>query len=184
PRPNFFSLLVKDRLQSEASMVVVEAASAEAVNELIRSGKAHLGLVIPADFAERVFDSRQTTFHLFVDGTMPTLALAALYGARVLTGPETTRAMAVDDPDHPAPPPRPEPIKVEETVLFNPSMRDSDFFLPGTIAIIIMLVSLTLTTGIVREKEQQTIEQLWATPLSRLALIGGKILPYGFITTV
>ena len=181
-QPNFYSLMVKDRLQGEAAMRVTEVGSAEAIDTMLRTGRAHMGLIIPGDFAERVFDGRQTTFRLFVDGTMPTLALAALYGARVLTGPETTRAMIVDDPDHPAGPPRPEPIKVDEVVLFNAGMRDSDFFLPGTIGIIIMLVGMSLTTGIVREKEEQTIEQLWATPLSRLALIGGKILPYGFIT--
>jgi len=34
---------------------------------------------------------------------------------------------------------------------------------------------------LVREKEQQTIEQLLATPISRAALIIGKMIPYGFI---
>ncbi len=181
---SFFSLLVKDRLHSEGAMQVEEVDSPEAIRERLQNGRAHLGLVIPADFAKRVFDGEQTTFQLFVDGTMPTIALAALYGARVLTSPEATREMILDDPDRPAPPPRPEPVKVQETVLFNPAMRDSDFFLPGTIGIVIMLVSLSLTTGLVREKEQQTIEQLWATPLTRLSLIGGKILPCAVIAAL
>jgi ABC-2 type transport system permease protein len=93
--------------------------------------------------------------------------------------------MVFDDPDAAAPArPPPEPIKIDETVLFNPAMRDSDFFLPGTIGMVIMLVSLSLTTGLVREKEQQTIEQLWATPLTRLALIGGKIIPCAIIAAL
>ena len=179
---SFFSLNVKDRLRTDAGMQVEEVDSVAAITEDLQSGRAHLGLVIPPDFSQRVFDGKQTTFQLFVDGSMPTIALGALYGSRVLTSPEANKSLVVDDPDSAAPPPRPAPVKLDESILFNPSMRDSDFFLPGTIGIVIMLVSLTLTTtGLVREKEQQTIEQLWATPLGRLALIGGKILPCGII---
>ena len=180
---SFFSLSLKDRLRNEGGMRVEEVDSAEAITARLQDGRAHLGLIIPADFSERVVDGKQTTFKLLVDGTMPTVALAALYGARVLTSPEATKSLILDDPDSAAAPPRPAPIKIEETVLFNPKMRDSDFFLPGTIGIVVMLVSLTVTTtGLVREKEQQTIEQLWATPLTRLALVGGKILPCGIIS--
>jgi hypothetical protein len=179
---SFFCLPLKDRLRNEGGMRVEEVDSAEAINARLQDGRAHLGLIIPADFSERVVDGKQTTFKLLVDGTMPTVALAALYGARVLTSPEATKSLILDDPDSVAAPPRPAPIKIEETVLYNPKMRDSDFFLPGTIGIVVMLVSLTVTTtGLVREKEQQTIEQLWATPLTRLALVGGKILPCGII---
>lgn len=181
---SFFSLLVKDRLRNEAAMRIEEVDSSEAITRMLKSGEVHMGLIIPPDFSKRVFDGQQTTFKLFVDGTMPTIAMAALYGARVLTSPEATKEMVLDDPDSPPSSPRPEPINVEQTILFNPAMRDSDFFLPGTIGIVIMLVSLTLTTGLVREKEQQTIEQLWATPLTRLALIGGKILPCAVIAAL
>jgi ABC-type multidrug transport system permease subunit len=179
---SFFSLSLKDRLRSEGNMRVEEVDSDEAITAMLQDGRAHLGLIIPADFSERVTDGKQTTFTLLVDGTMPTVALAALYGAKVLTTPEATKSLILDDPDSTAAPPRPAPVKIAEKVLFNPKMRDSDFFLPGTIGIVLMLVSLTVTTtGLVREKEQQTIEQLWATPLTRLALIGGKILPCGII---
>jgi ABC-type multidrug transport system permease subunit len=181
---SFFSLTVKDHLQNEGGMRIAEVESEGAINDMLRKGHAHMGLIIPPDFSKRIFDNQQTDFKLFVDGTMPTIALAALYGSRVLTSPEATRAMVVDDPDHPADRPRVNPIKIEEIILYNPKMRDSDFFLPGTIGIVIMLVTLSLTTGIVREREQQTIEQLWATPLTRFALIGGKMLPYAAVTAL
>ena len=45
-----------------------------------------------------------------------------------------------------------------------------------------MLVTLTLSAGLVREKEQQTIEQLVATPLSGFAIIAGKTTPYALIS--
>src|SRR6185295_426278 len=109
---------------------------------------------------------------------------AALYGARVLSSEEASDELAVDDPDHPAPPLRKPPIKIEQRILFNPELRDSDFFLPGTIGIVIMIVVLTLSTGLVREKEQATIEQLLVTPISRFALIVGKMIPYGIFAFI
>jgi ABC-2 type transport system permease protein len=180
----FFSLEVKNRLQLDGGFVVVPADTPAGVRAMLWSGEAQLGLVIPAGFSRHVADQEQTTFQLLVDGTMPTIAQAALYGARVLTDEDTARRLSLDDPEHPAPPVRPHPIRIEQTVLFNPDMRDSDFFLPGTMGIVVMLVSLALATGIVREKEQQTIEQLWATPISRFAVVLGKMIPCALIAAV
>jgi ABC-2 type transport system permease protein len=76
------------------------------------------------------------------------------------------------------------PIKIAQNILFNPALRDSDFFLPGTIGIVIMVVVLVLSAGLVREREQATMEQLLVTPISGFALIGGKMIPYGIIAAV
>ena len=58
------------------------------------TGQVRLALIIPKGFSERLADQQQTTFPLFVDGTMPTLAQAALYGARVLSSDEASEALA------------------------------------------------------------------------------------------
>ncbi len=181
---SFFSVVVKDRLADEGKLRVEEVDSEEAIRERLRLGTARLGLVIPAGFSQRLVDGKQTRFHLLVDGTMPTLAQAGLFGANVLTGEAASNELRFDDPDHPAPPPRKPPIKIDQEILYNESLRDSDFFLPGTIGIVIMLVTLTLSAGLVREKEQQTIEQLLATPIPRASLVVGKLIPYGIIATV
>ena len=177
----FMSLQVKDRLDRDSHLIVADVDSEAAIREMLKTGKARLGLVIPQGFSRRVADNEQTIFPLFVDGTMPTLAQAAIYGVGVLTDEDAAEVFAVDDPDHPASPVRKPPIKITNTVLFNPGLRDSDFFLPGTIGIIIMVVTLTLATGLVREKEQQTIEQLLATPLRGISIIAGKMIPYALI---
>ena len=181
---NYFSVDVKDRLQRQGQLHVVDVSSEEAIRDQLRSGDAALGLIIPAGYAKNLTDGEQTSFPLFVDGTMPTLAQAALYGTRVLTDDSAAGALLLGDPDHPATPVRKPPIKIDQVILFNPDLRDSDFFLPGTIGIVIMLVVLTLSAGLVREKEQQTIEQLLATPISRFSLITGKMIPYGIIAAL
>ena len=175
----FFSLEVKDRLHNEG-LEVIEVDSQEAIQGLIRAGRAQLGFVIPAGFSRRVADNENTTFDLFVDGTMPAVAQAGLYGARVLESQDVAAELGLDD----AATTRVAPIKVRDVVLFNPQLRDADFFLPGALGIVVMLVCLTLSTGLIREKEQGTIEQLWATPIPRAALIAGKIVPYGLIASL
>lgn len=180
----FFSVAVKDRLEKDGQFHVEEANSEQEIRRRFQTGTVRMGLIIPANFSKRLVDSEQTGFPLFVDGTMPTLAQAALYGAQVLTGDDVTEALQFDDPDHPAPPLRKPPIRIDKVILYNPDLRDSDFFLPGIIGIVIMLVVLTLSSGLVREKEQATIEQLLVTPISRFALIVGKMVPYGVIAAL
>jgi ABC-2 type transport system permease protein len=178
--PGLFSETVKDELETKGRLRLVNVDSEQEIRERLRRGTARLGLVIPKDFSEHVFDDEQTTFPLFADGSMPTLAQAGLYGARVLTSEELSDKIRVEGAPCVAKP----PIRIDTNILFNPDMRDSDFFLPGTIGIVLMIVTLVLSTGLVREKEQQTIEQLKATPISRLALIAGKMIPYGIIAAL
>src|SRR5438093_8499500 len=180
----FFSVQVKDRLQRDGQFRLVEVDSEAAIRSMLQNGHARVGLIIPAGFTERLANSEQTTFSLFVDGTMPALAQAGLYGARVLTNEKALEDLKFDDTDRPSPPVRKPPIKVDEIVLFNAELRDSDFFLPGTIGIVIMVVVLVLSAGLVREKEQGTLEQLLVTPISRSALIAGKMITYGVIATL
>jgi len=116
---------------------------------------------------------------------MPVLAQAALYGARVIAGDDTAQALAFADPDRTLPAVRPRPVAIDEVVLFNPELRDAYFFLPGIIGVVIMQVTLILASiGLVREKEQQTIEPLLATPISPLALVAGKLVPYALIAAI
>jgi len=180
----FFSVTVKDRLQSDGQFNIIEAESEQQIRDWLQTGQVRLGLIIPQGFTEHLGNSQQTDFTLLVDGTMPTLAQAGLYGARVLTSEEVMDELTFQDPDHPSPPLRKPPIRIKQDILFNPDLRDSDFFLPGTIGIVIMIVVLTLSAGFVREKEQATIEQLLVTPITRFSLIAGKMIPYGIIAAV
>ena len=178
---NFFSEQVKDRLQRKGRLIVIDVASDAEVKRYLQSGAARMGLHIPKGFAERLANNQQTMFHLYVDGSMPTLAQAGMYGAGVLTDEGAAEELFADDPDHPAPPYRKPPIKIEQEILYNPDLRDSDFFLPGTIGIAIMVVVLLLTANLVKEREQGTMEQLLVTPMTPFSLITGKMIPYGLI---
>jgi ABC-2 type transport system permease protein len=67
-------------------------------------------------------------------------------------------------------------------VWFNPELKSRNYFVPGILVNIIMLVTLSLTSmAIVREKEIGTMEQLMVTPIRPFELILGKTLPFAAI---
>ena len=73
-------------------------------------------------------------------------------------------------------------LVAEPRVWFNPELRSRNYFVPGVLVNIIMLVTLTLTSmAIVREKEIGTMEQLMVTPIRPIELIIGKTLPFAAI---
>jgi ABC-type multidrug transport system permease subunit len=74
------------------------------------------------------------------------------------------------------------PVVAQPRVLFNPDMRTANFMVPGLVGIILQMITMLLTAfAIVREKETGTLEQLMVTPVSRLGLILGKLMPYGLV---
>jgi ABC-2 type transport system permease protein len=67
----------------------------------------------------------------------------------------------------------------EVRMYFNEEMKSAYQFVPGTMALILMLVSALMTSiSITREKETGTMEILLASPLRPVQIIVGKVLPY------
>jgi ABC-2 type transport system permease protein len=73
-------------------------------------------------------------------------------------------------------------VTARSRVWFNPDLYSRNYFVPGVIANIIMMVTLMLTAlGIVREKEIGTMEQLMVTPVRPIELMLGKTLPFALV---
>jgi ABC-2 type transport system permease protein len=94
---------------------------------------------------------------------------------------QRAKLVAAGEPTHPAIP----QVVAESRVWFNPELKSRNYFIPGVIVNILMLVTLSLTAmAIVREKEIGTMEQLMVTPIRPAELILGKTLPFvlvGFV---
>ena len=73
-------------------------------------------------------------------------------------------------------------VAARSRVWFNPDLYSRNYFVPGVIANIIMMVTLMLTAlAIVREKEIGTMEQLMVTPMRPIELMLGKTLPFALV---
>jgi drug efflux transport system permease protein len=70
-------------------------------------------------------------------------------------------------------------IESKERFLFNESLQDEFMFVPGTMALILILISAMMTSiSIAREKEMGTMEILLVSPLKPFQIIIGKVMPY------
>ncbi len=70
-------------------------------------------------------------------------------------------------------------IVPEVRMLYNEELKGVYMFVPGTMALILMLVSAMMTSiSIAREKEMGTMEVLLVSPLKPLPILIGKVIPY------
>jgi len=65
---------------------------------------------------------------------------------------------------------------------YNPNLDSRDYFVPGVIALLLMVISIILSSmAIVREREIGTMEQIMVTPIGRTEFILGKTIPFALI---
>jgi ABC-2 type transport system permease protein len=78
-------------------------------------------------------------------------------------------------------------VELQPRAWFNADLESRNYFVPGIIAMLVMLIGLMLTSmSIVREKEAGTIEQIMVTPIRPVEFILGKCAPFvaiGFLNT-
>lgn len=76
-------------------------------------------------------------------------------------------------------------IKTEVRMMFNTDLASVYMFVPGTMALILMLISAMMTSiSIAREKEIGTMEVLLVSPLKPLQIILGKVTPYVLLSFI
>ena len=172
--------LVAQLTSTQTFDVIREAGSEREIRDLITAGRAKAGVIIPPDYTAKLLRGEQATVQLLVDGSESTVAMNAIQSASAVGLTESFRRAGM--------PPGKTPIEVRPRVLYNPDLISSHFYVPGLVGIILQIVTMILTAfSIVRERERGTLEQLVVTPVSKGALVLGKLLPYaviGIIQTV
>ncbi|HJU68295.1 MAG TPA: ABC transporter permease [Gemmatimonadaceae bacterium] len=178
-------IAVLDRDQSAESRAFVEAfarsgyftvrstpSNERELTEVIDRGSVRVGLVIPERFAADLAAQRGSPVELLLDGSDAKTAtvargyadgIARSYSARVRVGPRDIQ---------PA-------LRAESRVWYNETLDSKVMIVPGLIAVIMSIIAAMLTSlTVAREWERGTMEQLAATPVSRVEVILGKLLPY------
>jgi ABC-2 type transport system permease protein len=79
------------------------------------------------------------------------------------------------------------PLSIETDIrmLYNPQMKGSYNFVPGVMAMVLMLVCAMMTSiSIVREKEMGTLEVILVSPIVPMRVIIAKMVPYLLLSIV
>jgi ABC-2 type transport system permease protein len=77
------------------------------------------------------------------------------------------------------------PPGVFPEILFNPNLDTAKVMVPALIGLVLLFVGTVITSlGVVREREQGTLEQLAVMPLRPIDVTVGKIAPYFLVATI
>ena len=151
---------------------------ARGMEELFLNGKADIGIRIPPDFSSRIRRGETADVQILADGGMSNMASIRIsYAVMVLDrlNTELVRELYGRDLHYGK-------IDARIRTWYNPNLDSQNFFVPGIVAFVIMLISLLLTSiAIIKERENGTMEQLIVTPLKPIELIIGKTIPYTII---
>ena len=160
-------------VNTETFRVAGEVQNVEQLASEIRKGDAYVGLQIPPHFTRDLRNGHGAQVQLLIDGSNSTTALQALNTALGVALTQSTEILMREGSRAAI------PIEVRPQMLYNPTMRSPNFFVPGVIGVVLQIGTTFVTAmAVVREKERGTIEQLLVSPLSRWGLMLGKLIPY------
>ena len=76
-------------------------------------------------------------------------------------------------------------ILPEVRMLYNPELKGATNFVPGVMALVLLLVCVLMTSvSIVKEKEKGTMEILLVSPMNPFVVIVAKAVPYFFLSLI
>lgn len=145
----------------------IEADGAES---LFRHGQAAAALLIPASFERELLAGRDSPVQLLVDGSDSNLARQTLSKINAIVRAENSSR---------SPSTVAAPLSVKVQTLYNPTSRSAFFMVPGLAAYLLAIAAVLLTAlTVAGEWERGSMEQLFASPVGRLEIVLGKLLPY------
>ncbi len=146
----------------------IETNSSRLENDF-RRGEIRMTVALPDNMEKRLMQSSPLEIQLIGDASDPNTAnLLAQYAKGII---RTTVAQSF--------PSQYSGIQVTSRMLYNEEIRSVFMFVPGTIVILLMLLSAIMTSiSLTREKESGSMEVLLVSPLRPYEIILGKVIPY------
>jgi len=145
------------------------------IEECFKKGNIKEVIVFENDFAKNLEKQKKVKIQIIVDASDPNTAnLISVYTTNIIN--DFQREFIANRSASML-------IQTEVKMLYNEELKGVFMFVPGTIAVLLMLISAMMTSiSISREKELGTMEILLVSPLKPLQIIVGKVVPYIFIS--
>ena len=152
--------------------------SEEEIEPLFRSGRVKEVVILEADFQRKLQREGTADVHVITDASEPNMASLVLqYTRAIIMSRRPDNAVRVTSASL--------GTQATSQMLFNPELESVNYFVPGLIAVILMLVSTLMTSvSIAREKETGTMEVLLVSPLRPHHIILGKVTPYFVLSLI
>jgi ABC-2 type transport system permease protein len=172
------SRAIINRLEASRYFEVVRSLqSNDEIETAFREGKIKVAIVFPSDFQDQLFHGNNGQVQIIADATDPNIATTLInYASAVIMDYQN---------DLPGNQNLPYTIKTEYRMLYNPQLKGSYNFVPGVMAMILLLVCSMMTSiSIVREKEIGTMEVILVSPIVPIRVVIAKMVPYLILSAV
>lgn len=166
------SISLTDKLLSSGYFICESnLESAGQIDDEFKKGSIKLALIIPEDFSENFYRYGSSKIQIITDGTnINTSTVLRNYIESIVERFRQDKLNIISESQL---------IDVNLRMIYNPEMRDIFVFVPGILALVLMLVSAIMTAvSLSKEKESGTLKILTVSPLRTVHIIVGKVLPY------
>jgi ABC-2 type transport system permease protein len=184
------NIAVLDNAKDESSFAIIQRLDAsryfnvagtltnqQDIETAFKSGKIRLAVVFQPKFRESLLHSNHAQIQLIADASDPNTATTVTnYASNIIIDYQKELNRQVEIPYS---------ITPEIRMLYNPQLKGTYNFVPGVMAMILILIAAMMTSvAIVREKEMNTMEVLLVSPLKPMLFILSKAIPYIFLSLV
>jgi ABC-2 type transport system permease protein len=146
------------------------ALSGNNSSSALAQGKAKATVVIPPDFERRLLTGNQIQVQALIDGSDVANARLIANSIKFTTRYFITSAGLQSFPNW---------IDTQVRLWFNPGNKESLFIVPGVYGVTLTLYpSLLAAIAMVRDKEESTIVQIYASNIKAIEFLLGKALAY------
>jgi len=175
-KDNLSEELIRHLTASGHFIIDENLVSISEIDASFKKGSVKMAMVIPPDFDQKFYKNKSATIQFIIDGTEPNFANTLnQYASNMILRFAKLKNETIAAP--------PYQIQLENRMIFNPELKSSYNFLPGVIAMILLLISAMMTSlTIAKEKESGTMEILLVSPVSPLLIILGKVGPYALLS--
>lgn len=147
------------------------------IREAFTQGKVKTAIVFPSNFQHDMLHLHEAQIRIIADASDPNTA-TTLYSYLASIIQDYQQQLEENNRT-------PYRITPEMRMLYNPRLEGAPNFVPGVMALILMLVCVMMTSiSIVREKELGTMEILLVSPFKPILVIFSKAIPYLFLSLI
>jgi len=151
--------------------------SATQLETAFKKGTIKMAVIFPENFGNDLIHTGKATIQVIADASDPNLATTITnYITQIITDYNAQLGNNSGQPLQ---------IVPEVQMLYNPELRGAPNFVPGVMALVLMLVCTMMTSvAIVKEKELGTMEILLVSPFKTIYIIIAKLAPNLIISVI
>ena len=183
-------IVVMDQAKDQASQQIITKIAASRYFDIestvmnsaemdaeFRKGKIRMAIVFPDGFNEALLHQGKAQIQVIADASDPNTAnTLSNYVSAIVQDYQSSMDNVATVPYRIIPALR---------MLYNPQLKGAPNFVPGVMALVLMLVCVMMTAiSIVKEKETGTMEVLLVSPFRPILVILSKAVPYLLLSLV